>query len=135
LNKTTEKIIVNTLCKKLSPFLIILFGSTVNGTANEDSDIDIAFLSDEKSLDQYEIFMIGQELAAALNQDVDLIDLNQASTVLQAQIASTGKIIYCTNELKKSQFELKAFKMYAKLNEERYPVLKKIDESGSVYEE
>lgn len=129
-----EKLIVDILCEKLSPFLIIQFGSTVKGNSNKNSDIDIAFLSEKGPFDKYDIFMIGQNLASKLNQDVDLIDLNQASTVLQAQIVSTGKVIYCSDTLKKSQFEVKALKMYAKLNEERYPVLKKIDESGSIYE-
>lgn len=122
------------LNERLSPSLVFLFGSTVKEFTHKGSDIDIAFLSDEKELDKYEIFMIAQELASKLNRDVDLIDLNQASTVLQAQIVSTGKIIYCTDERKKAAFELKALKMYAKLNEERSPILKNIDESGSIYE-
>lgn len=41
-----DQIIVETLTKKVSPFLIILFGSTTNGNIHKDSDIDIAFLSD-----------------------------------------------------------------------------------------
>lgn len=129
-----EQTIVNTLITKVSPFLIILFGSSVKGITHKDSDIDIAFLSDEKKLDKYEIFMIAQELASKLNRDVDLIDLNQASTVFQAQVVTTGKVIYCTNKLKKAEYELKTLKMYAKLNEERFLILKNAAESGSIYE-
>lgn len=129
-----EKVITNVLSEKLSPFLISLFGSTVKGNVHQNSDIDIAFLSDGIVPDRYEIFLIAQELASKLQRDVDLIDLNQASTVFQAQIVSTGKIIYCTNEQKRTQFEWKTLKMYAKLNEERSPILKNIAESGSIYE-
>lgn len=129
-----EQIITDVLTEKLSPFLIILFGSTVKGNVRQSSDIDIAFLSDEKVSDQYELFMIAQELASKLQQEVDLIDLSQASTVFQAQVVSTGKIIYCTDENKRAQFEMKTLKMYAKLNEERSPILKKIEESGTIYE-
>ena len=78
--------------------------------------------------------LISQELAAKLGRDVDLIDLNQASTVFQAQIIHTGKVIYCIDDQKRQQFELKTLKMYKKLNEERFPVLKRIDGSGAVYE-
>ncbi|WP_307198164.1 type VII toxin-antitoxin system MntA family adenylyltransferase antitoxin [Neobacillus niacini] len=129
-----ERIIVDILSEKVSPFLIILFGSTAKGNIHKDSDIDIAFLSDDKELDKYELFMIAQEIASELNRDVDLIDLNQASTVFQAQVVHTGKVIHCTDEQKKALYELKTFKMYAKLNEERTPILKNVDESGSIYE-
>ncbi|NHM31274.1 nucleotidyltransferase domain-containing protein [Bacillus sp. C11] len=128
-----EKMITDFLSEKISPFLIILFGSTVTGALHKDSDIDIAFLS-EKQFDKYEIFMVAQELAAKLNRDVDLIDLLRASTVFKAQVIHTGKAIYCTNDKKKAEFELMALKMYAKLNEERSTILKNIDESGSIYE-
>ena len=129
-----EQIIVDVLTDNLSPFLIVLFGSMAKGTFHNESDIDIAYLSDNKVLDQYEIFVISQDLAAKLGQDVDLIDLNQASTVFQAQVIHTGKVIYCTDKQKKAEFEVKALKMYAKLNEERSEIMKKIDESGTIYE-
>ena len=134
MSENIETIITNVLNEKLSPFLITLFGSTVKGNVHQNSDIDIAFLSDGIVPDQYEIFLFAQDLASKLKRDVDLIDLNQASTVFQAQIVSTGKVIYCTDEQKRSQFELKTLKMYAKLNEERSPILKNIEESGSIYE-
>jgi uncharacterized protein len=134
LSTNLEQVIIDVLTKSLSPFLIVLFGSIAKGTSHNESDIDIAYLSDKKCLDRYEIFMISQELAAKLGRDVDLIDLNQASTVFQAQIIHTGKVIYCIDDKKRQQFELKTLKMYTKLNEERFPVLKRIDESGAVYE-
>ena len=73
----------------------------VKETFDQSSDIDVAFLSDNKVPDQYEIFGIAQEIASILHQDVDLIDLSLASTVFQAQIVSTGKVIYCTDDIKK----------------------------------
>ncbi|WP_257349718.1 type VII toxin-antitoxin system MntA family adenylyltransferase antitoxin [Pseudalkalibacillus decolorationis] len=134
MNENIEKIIVDVLVEKLSPFLILLFGSTVKRNTHSESDIDIAFLNDNTKFDKYEVFMIAQELATELNRDVDLIDLNQASTVFQAQILHTGNIIYCTDEQKKANYEMKTFKMYTRLNEERAEILKKIDESGSIHE-
>jgi predicted nucleotidyltransferase len=134
LNIHTEQIIIDQLVKNLSPYLIVLFGSTVKGNTNKDSDVDIAFLSDNKEIDKYQLFMIAQELATKLNRDVDLIHLKEATTVFQAQVVHTGKVIYCADEHKKAQFELKTLKMYAKLNEERLPILNNIDESGSIYE-
>ncbi|MTI69882.1 MAG: nucleotidyltransferase domain-containing protein, partial [Firmicutes bacterium] len=59
-----------------------LFGSAANGTLREDSDVDIAFLS-SKNIEDYDIFMLGQELAEKLERDVDLIDLKKAYTVFK----------------------------------------------------
>ncbi len=129
-----ETIIIDLLEEKISPFLIVLFGSSVKGNATPSSDIDIAYLSNHSPLDHYEIFMIAQELATVLNKDVDLIDLKQASTVFQAQVLHTGKTIFCSDSYEKARFELLVYKMYSKLNEERLPILEKIDESGSIYE-
>ncbi|KFZ42641.1 nucleotidyltransferase domain-containing protein [Anoxybacillus flavithermus] len=130
-----EQIIVETLKNAVSPSVIYLFGSVAAGHIRYDSDIDIAFLSDERSLDHYERFMLAQQLAEQLQRDVDLIDLKQASTVFQAQIVSSGKVIYCADEQKRAEYERLVLKMYAKLNEERAEILRNIAESGSVYDE
>ncbi|MCX8002604.1 MAG: nucleotidyltransferase domain-containing protein [Anoxybacillus mongoliensis] len=130
-----EQIIVETLKDAVSPSVIYLFGSVATRHVRYDSDIDIAFLSDERSLDHYERFMLAQQLAERLQRDVDLIDLKQASTVFQAQIVHSGKVIYCADEQKRAEYEWLVLKMYAKLNEERAEILRNIVESGSVYDE
>jgi predicted nucleotidyltransferase len=126
--------IVHFLTEKVSPCIVYLFGSSVKGTSNSNSDIDFAFLSNH-DLDQYEIFMIAQQLADIVNTDVDLIDLTKASTVFQAQIVHTGKAIFCSDEKKRMEFEMKVLKMYAKLNEERQVITDRIEESGSIFDE
>ena len=120
------------LSDRLSPMLLIVFGSSANGTERRDSDLDIAFLSNQQ-FDEYQVFIIAQELAAILNQDVDLIDLARASTVFQMQIVSSGKLLFAEDERQRMEFEMKIYKMYAKLNEERQPILDKINESKSIY--
>lgn len=135
LDAKTEQIIVDVLVERLSPFMIVLFGSFAKGTAHPGSDIDIGFLRGQHSdLDSYDLFLLSQEIAAKIGKDVDLVDLNKASTVFQAQILHTGKVIYCNAEDKKAGFEMVVLKKYAKLNEERSPILKKIHESGTIYE-
>ncbi|WP_367946558.1 nucleotidyltransferase domain-containing protein [Bacillus sp. V59.32b] len=94
----------------------------------------MAFFSEERSLTTYEIFQLAQELADILKVEVDLIDLRTASTVFQAQIYTTGTIIYSANDLLLKNLQMTALSMYAKLNEERETILKKINESGSIYE-
>jgi uncharacterized protein len=82
LDKEIQTEIVNFLTKKVSPYVVYLFGSKVKGTANNNSDIDIAYLS-VQDIDEYENFMLAQGLAGIINNDVDLIDLNKASTLFQ----------------------------------------------------
>lgn len=117
-----ESKIIDFLKENINPYLIILFGSYVKGNFRPDSDIDIAFLSDNK-FTNYELFMLAQELADILKYEVDLINLDNASTVFKAQILGTGKIIYCTDDTRRKFFTLRAFKEYALLNEERKVIL------------
>lgn len=51
-NKITEFLLEN-----VKPIIIYLFGSGVNGIFREDSDIDIAFVSDIKHT-EYDVFML-----------------------------------------------------------------------------
>ncbi|CEP78344.1 MAG: nucleotidyltransferase domain-containing protein [Defluviitoga tunisiensis] len=125
-------IIKNFLIKNLDVDVIYLFGSSVKNTMREDSDIDIAFLS-EKSVDPFDLFLLSQKLADLVGREVDLIDIKKATTVFQTQIISTGIVIYSRDEKKRAIFEMITYKSYARLNEEREEILDKIKESGSIY--
>lgn len=117
---------------KLKPYIIYLFGSGSRNELREDSDIDIAFLCDTK-ISSYEVFMLAQEIANIFNRDVDLINLKEASTVFKVQVIGKGKKVYCNNENRRMEFEIRALKEYALLNEEREVIMKKIQQRGNVY--
>ncbi len=121
------------LLEKFKVYAIYLFGSAVKNQLRNDSDIDIAFITDE-DIDEYETFMKAQELAYVFKRNCDLIDLKKSSTVFKMQVIGRGKAIYCTDEIKRAYFEMKSFKEYAILNEERAEVLKSIEKSGSIYD-
>lgn len=57
--------------------MVYIFGSTLKGTSNKYSDIDIAYLSDQE-INEYENFMLAQDLAGKINFDVDLIDFKKS---------------------------------------------------------
>jgi predicted nucleotidyltransferase len=126
--------LINILINRTSAHLIILFGSAAAERMRQDSDIDLAFLS-EKELNAFDVYNISQELAEVLGKEVDLIDLSKASTVFKANILGTGKIVYSSDQNKKHAFQINTFKEYALLNERRNVVLDKIRERGSVYEQ
>lgn len=120
------------LVNRLDPEFILIFGSAVTGETHEASDLDIAFHKKSKT-SNYEIFMLGQELAGILNVSVDLIDLSQASTVFRMQIFKNGRQIYAKNQHDFNVYEMNVFRSYANLNEQREVVLKEVHESGNVY--
>src|SRR5690554_3820010 len=122
-----EQLIINFLTKKLNPYLLILFGSAATDQMHEDSDLDIAYLTDQ-NYDDYARFLIAQELASKVGYEVDLVNLQKASTVLQTEIVSKGKVIYCTDHLRRMNFHMKVLSQYVRLNEERQIVIDKIKE-------
>jgi len=130
-NEDVDKI-AEFLVEKLQPNFIYLFGSFAKGEGREDSDIDLAIHVDGK-IDEYELFTLANELSFIVKRDVQLINLKNISTVFSAQIVGTREIIYSIEENKRIEYEIRAFKDYAKLNEERKVVLDAIKKDGKIY--
>ncbi|WP_018130679.1 type VII toxin-antitoxin system MntA family adenylyltransferase antitoxin [Effusibacillus pohliae] len=126
--------IVELLQAKISPYLVILFGSAVKGAMTPESDIDIAFLTDYK-VNEYEIFLLAQELADRLGREVDLVNLDKASTVFRAQVVGTGKIIHDGDPYRRKLFQMNTLSQYALLNEERQCIFDKLKERGTLFGE
>lgn len=134
LNSTQIETIIQTLNSLIDPWLIILFGSYAKGGAREESDVDIAFLTDQK-VDEYQSFCMAQKLAETIGKSVDCLNLYSASTIFQVQVIGHGKVLYCRDETRRKYYFLRTFKEYALLNEERAAILKQIKERGTVYGE
>lgn len=65
------------------------FGSRIQGTASEHSDLDLAVLVAGYA-DPLLLFDVAGQLAESAGCEVDLLDLRAASTVMQYQIITTG---------------------------------------------
>ncbi len=126
--------IVQTLLDKLNGSVIgiYLYGSQVSGYATQESDWDIAVLLKDK-LQRVVTWDIAQVLARFLNRDVDLVDLLQASTVMQYEIITRGKRIYTQDKVKCEAFENQVASMYLRFNEERRDILLDVQARGQVY--
>jgi uncharacterized protein len=120
-----EKKVRTVLANKLSTKLVYIFGSMVKNRVRNDSDIDIAILTD-KQIDEYKLYMVSQQLADELKREVDIVDLRNASTVFKAEILRTGKLIYNSDNMIKMAFQLNVMKQYALLNEERKGIVNRI---------
>jgi predicted nucleotidyltransferase len=123
------KIIVQQVSQKLAAHTIILFGSAARGKLRDDSDLDIAYLADTHCT-AYERFMVASELANQLSREIDLVDFADASTVFKAQIIGGGKVLLNERPLDRQYTFMRVLKDYAKLNEERRPILDKLCYTG-----
>ena len=83
--------------------LLVLFGSRARGDNQESSDWDFAMLFDEDLRQQYEpgggwnsyrSWMILQSLLNLGDDEIDWVDLKQASELLAHAIARDGVVIY-----------------------------------------
>lgn len=72
---------------------IYLFGSFATPFENRNSDVDLAFLRDAEA-DNIETWELAQKIACKIDKDVELIDLQKASTVFRYQVCTTGRPIY-----------------------------------------
>ena len=112
------------MINSLSPKLIYIFGSIITNRVRNDSDIDISILAD-KQIDEYQLYMIFQQLADDLKRKVDIVDLKRAFTVLKAEILRDGKLIYNSDNQEKIHFQLRVLQDYVFLNERRLEIINK----------
>ena len=83
--------VVPVLCSAVSGLLAIYaFGSRIHGTAQADSDLDLAVLVAGYA-DPLDLWHLGSDLSDRVGCPVDLLDLRAASTVMQYQIVTTGQ--------------------------------------------
>ena len=106
----------------LRPAAIYLFGSAVTGNFRADSDLDLAVLP-QIAIDPETIFSASQVLADQLGREVDIVDLTTASTVMGKEVIRTGILLADHLPSLRHDFEMRTLSDYARLNEERQPVL------------
>jgi predicted nucleotidyltransferase len=111
---------------------IYRFGSTVRGAVHSGSDVDLAILA-RHALDATRRYDLAQELAVLLAREVDVVDLRAASTVMRMQVLSAGRCVFCSDEPARRHFEMLAYADYARLNEERRDILRRVRDEGRVY--
>lgn len=118
-----EDIIIEFLQKHLTGvYALYLYGSFASGVATTESDVDLAFLSDEQ-ISNVDKWKVQEKLAAELNKDVDLVNLKDASTVLRKEIVEKRNLLYSSDRYKTESFEMTTLSMYMDLNESRKDIL------------
>nr|WP_324258773.1 nucleotidyltransferase domain-containing protein [Cellvibrio fontiphilus] len=102
---------------------IYAFGSRVQGTANAQSDLDLAVLVAGYA-DPLQLFEMANQLADKLGYEVDLLDLRTASTVMQYQVITTGRRLWAKDDKHADWFEILVTKEKWDLDELREKKIK-----------
>ncbi|KGM98410.1 nucleotidyltransferase [Clostridium novyi A str. 4552] len=107
--------------------LIYIFGSYAKGTNNSNSDLDIAVLLEHNYNAMDKLSLISDLTLIFKRDDIDLVILNSANSVLRHQIVKYGKIIFMENEDIKVNFEVRTLKEYMDMEPFRKTQMKYID--------
>ena len=107
------------------------FGSRVQGTARQESDLDMAVLVAGHA-DVVVLWHLAGELADIADCTVDLLDLRVASTVMQYQIITTG-VRWWALDAQAALFESAILSQKTALDTARAGLLGDVQKRGSVY--
>jgi predicted nucleotidyltransferase len=110
---------------------IYAFGSRISGTANTNSDLDLAVLVAGYA-DPLQLWDIANNLADKTACPVDLLDMRAASTVMQYEILQTGQRLW-GKPLEAGLFECFVLSEKTALNSLRAQLLTDIQARGYVY--
>ena len=110
---------------------IYAFGSRIQGTANAQSDLDLAVLVAGYA-DPLQLFEMANQLADKLGYEVDLLDLRAASTVMQFQVITTGRRLWA-KDVRADLFDVFVLNEKLAFDEVRAEQLNEIRETGSIY--
>jgi predicted nucleotidyltransferase len=131
--KQTLSTIAQTLKAQLPDlWAVYIFGSQIDGTANVQSDVDIAVLG-PLVIEAKRLWDIAQALAKQLDSDVDLLDLRATNLVTRHHIILQAKRFDIDNQLAVNLFEVHTLSDYLSFNELREPIVSAARSRGHIY--
>ena len=101
---------------------ILLYGSRASGQSHDQSDYDLGILL-KKPISATLLWETAQDLACLLQQDVDLIDLRSATTVLQKEATVGGVWLLKVDPYACDFFDTCVISMYQELQENRQDII------------
>ncbi len=110
---------------------VYAFGSQLQGTANSDSDLDLAVLVAGYA-DPVGLWELAGELSDLTRCPVDLLDLRAASTVMQYQVITTGQRLWSMGLLA-GLFECFILSEKTALETARAPLMADICRTGRIH--
>lgn len=132
MNPETQHTIYCTLANAFPNLMgIYAFGSRIQGTANSNSDLDLAVLVAGYA-QPLALWELANQLANVLGYEVDLLDLRAATTVMQYQVITTGIRLW-KKDVQTELFETYVLREKLALDESRKGILEDIKKQGKIY--
>jgi len=88
-----------------------LFGSTAKGSAKPDSDIDLAVLADNTTV-EVPLLPLITELERTFGRRVDVVLLNRAGDLLRYEVRKHGRLLFERNPQARKEFEVRSRKSF-----------------------
>lgn len=110
---------------------VYLYGSQAVGEADAASDVDIAVLV-PGTVDPLLLWVLSGELADLVSLPVDLVDLRSASTVMQYEIITKGRLLW-SRDSAAGIYEAFVLNQKTELDMARAGLLRDIYENGVVH--
>lgn len=102
-----------------------LFGSAAQGRFQAGSDLDIA-VDTVETLTALQRWEAGEQLARQFGRDVDLLDFRHLSTVMQAQVLSTGTLLFSVDPTETADYCAFVFSEYQNIQAWRQPMMRQL---------
>ena len=83
---------------------VYVYGSYLTDSFSDESDLDIA-IKVEGGLENRTRWDIQEELASKLGRNIDLLNLDSESLVMQFEVVSSGERVFSVNEEEIQQYE------------------------------
>lgn len=127
-----KQAVVNHLISQVPKLMAVYaFGSRVQGTSGEASDLDLAVLV-EGYVDPVRLFDLANALVDLVGCAVDLVDFRAAPTVLQYQILTQGQR-WWESDFRAAVYEAAILSQKTDLDTARAELLEEISRRGHVY--
>ncbi|MEJ6952369.1 type VII toxin-antitoxin system MntA family adenylyltransferase antitoxin [Natronospora cellulosivora (SeqCode)] len=95
------------IIKKYKIKLLVLFGSYADNSNKPDSDLDLAYISEDLLNKDEELSLLHDLISFYQKGELDVVDLTKASPTLKLEVANKGKLLYGSGE------EFLKFQLYA----------------------
>lgn len=127
--------IVRKILENTDTLAIILYGSFSRNSQNDESDIDIAIVSEKT--DKATLFELKKNIEEITFRDVDLINLESIdiSESLRYEVLMNGVLLYCQDNFKFDMYKIEKLKEFLDFNESRNDIIERVKNGGKIYGE
>ena len=99
-----------------------IYGSFASNMQRPTSDIDISILLSDGSLNFQQKNKIMLDLNEITGREVNCVELDKITPVLQMQIFKKGKLLFCKDEKRLNELKIEVIRNYLDLKKIRKPI-------------